>query len=86
MPQAQLNKHGREIWFERILWSWLPCHWKGWGLIVAVVLSANIAVWLALWIAWALGDEDPWWPFLLLIPFIARGLWLAERHSGPPVE
>jgi len=23
------NDQGREIWFERVMWSYVPAHWKG---------------------------------------------------------
>jgi hypothetical protein len=28
----------REIWFDKVLWSYIPCHWKGWAVSVAFVL------------------------------------------------
>jgi hypothetical protein len=41
---ARLNRKGREIWFERWMWSYIPCHWKGWaigalGVIAGVLLT-----------------------------------------------
>jgi len=27
----------REIWFEKWLWSYMPCHWKGVAALFAVI-------------------------------------------------
>lgn len=29
MRVTKLNDQGREIWFERIVWSYMPAHWNG---------------------------------------------------------
>jgi hypothetical protein len=29
----------QEIWFEKVLWSYMPCHWK--GLVFTVILAAS---------------------------------------------
>ena len=34
---TERNSQGREIWFERVLWSYMPSHWKGVVYLVAVV-------------------------------------------------
>ena len=42
-----LQKPEGEIWFERWMWSYMPCHWKGWCLLavmVFVVILANVAI------------------------------------------
>lgn len=26
----------REIWFEKILWGYMPCHWKGWAFVIGI--------------------------------------------------
>lgn len=75
------NKQGREIWFERWLWSWMPCHWKGWALIAGVVVTANACLWLLLWGTGAMNQSDASWPFLIIFPFVGLSWWLAERHS-----
>jgi hypothetical protein len=73
------NRHGQEIWFDRWLWSYMPCHWKGWALIAGVVTAGNAALWMLIWLLHA-KDDDPR-PFLVLIPTGLIGLVLAERHS-----
>jgi hypothetical protein len=77
------NKAGREIGFKRCLWSWIPCHWKGWALIAGIVAAANVCIWVLLGAAGAMNTPDGDWPFLALIPFIGLSWWLAERHSPP---
>ncbi len=42
-----LPKPENEIWFERWMWSYMPCHWKGWCLLavmIFVVIVANVAI------------------------------------------
>jgi hypothetical protein len=73
------NRQGREIWFDRWLWSYLPCHWKGWSLLLGVVAAANGVLWLLIWLLHA--QEDDWRPFLVLPAAIIAGLILSERHS-----
>lgn len=73
------NRQGREIWFDRWLWSYVPCHWKGWLLLLSTIAVANGAVWLLIWLLHA-QDGDPR-PFLVLPVAIIVGLVLAERHS-----
>jgi peptidoglycan/LPS O-acetylase OafA/YrhL len=80
MP-VRRNREGREIWFDRVLWSWVPCHWKGWALILGVVAAANASFWLLIWVSGEMNKANAGWPYLVLIPFIALGWWLAERHS-----
>lgn len=26
----------RDIWFERVLWGYMPCHWKGWAFLIGM--------------------------------------------------
>ena len=66
---------------KEVLWSWMPCHWKGWALIFGVVAAANACLWVLIWIAGTINEPDAAWPFLALFPFIGIGWWLAERHS-----
>lgn len=76
---TQRNRQGREVWFDRWLWSYMPCHWKGWALIASVVLPMVAAV-LILTLMLHPDDGDPR-PFLVLpIGFVVL-LVLAERHS-----
>ena len=79
--KVRLNSQGREIWFERVLWSWIPCHWKGWAAIAGVVVGGLASLALLTWIAAAMSHPDANWPFLVIVPFVGLGWWLAERHS-----
>ena len=78
---AKLNAAGREIWFERWLWSYMPIHWKGWGLMLVVILAANACVWLGLGVISWLGRPD-WepFPFLALLPWVIVMWIVTERH------
>jgi hypothetical protein len=42
-----MKDQGLEIWFERVFWSYMPCHWKGWGVLALVsgsVIFLNLIV------------------------------------------
>jgi len=78
---VKLNREGREIWFQPILWGWAPSHWKGWAFLAGLIFAANACVWLLIEIAKFMGQSDAVWPFLILFPFIAYAWWLAARHS-----
>jgi len=72
----------REIWFEKILWSYMPCHWKGWAAMAAVMAPTLAAIFLARHMAFALGYENDGW---LVLPIFLSGwlsmLFIAKRHS-----
>ena len=36
----------REIWFEKWLWSYMPCHWKGVAALFAVIALTLAAMFL----------------------------------------
>ena len=72
----------RDIWFERILWSYMPCHWKGWFALVvfSCVTLSLIFITEAILEAIALSKytdfADIW--------FIAGFIWMmrfSKRHS-----
>jgi hypothetical protein len=75
-------KPAAETWFERRLWSYVPCHWKG----VAVLFAIAGACLLTLGILWLLASvlKAPWVnygsPAALLVLW-ALGLRIARRHS-----
>lgn len=74
------NRQGREIWFERWVWSYVPCHWKGWLLLAGVVAAANAVLWLLIWLLHAQDNDAR--PYLVL-PVAILAMWvLAERHSA----
>lgn len=64
---------------ERWVWSYVPCHWKGWLLLLGVVAVANAALWLLRWLLHSQDDDAR--PFVVLPVAIIVGLVLAERHS-----
>ena len=83
---VRLNREGREIWFERLLWSWVPCHWKGWAMIGGFVAAMLACTSVLEWISSAMGKPDAVWPSLVIVPLLALSWWLAERHSPSNVR
>jgi hypothetical protein len=57
----------------------MPCHWKGWLLLIGGIVVVNAAVWLLVWLLHA-REGDPR-PFLVLPFGIIVVLVLAERHA-----
>jgi hypothetical protein len=72
----------REIWFEKILWSYMPCHWKGWAAMAVVAAPTLAAIFVAQHVAYALGYKDDDW---LVLPIFLLGwlamMFIAKRHS-----
>ena len=73
----------REIWFEKVLWSYMPCHWKGWAVLSALIISAVGGMFLGQWMLDALGYQGADW---LLFPIFFFPTWIAalviaNRHS-----
>ena len=71
---TELNDQGREVWFERVMWSYMPAHWKG-----VIYPAAIIALVVPLCIL-----ADRYDPYLAFIPFLsgwALVMWLCKRHS-----
>lgn len=73
-----------EIWFEHWHWSYMPCHWKGWGILLGAVLLIGVLNVLIVPAVLPLGDgkRD-------LVFFISMGLILglleviSRKHSLP---
>jgi hypothetical protein len=76
---TRLNKQGREIWFDRWFWGYMPCHWKGWAVIAAIAFGAIAARWLLVSFLHA-GSDNPR-PFIVMLPIIVLPWIVAERHS-----
>ena len=74
----------REIWFEKVLWSYMPCHWKGVAFIFAIAALALCVIFALNWLLDAFGRSDPE-PFssLAIFPIIVGSRVIAERHSAP---
>lgn len=71
---TELNDQGREIWFQRVMWSYMPAHWKG-----VLYPSAIIAVVVPLGML-----ADRYNPELAFVPLLtgwAFVMWLCSRHS-----
>ena len=72
----------REIWFEKWLWSYMPCHWKGWAVMAAVIAPTLLVFFLSQYAANTLGYAIADW---LALPIILAGwlamLMIAKRHS-----
>jgi hypothetical protein len=73
---TQRNEHGREIWFDRFAWSFIPSHWKG-VAYPAAVISVVVPLFM-------LADRyDPALSIVPLLSGVGFVLWLCERHSPP---
>lgn len=71
---AERNDAGREIWFARIAWSYMPAHWKGLGVSVG-------CIWTSLLLGFSIDREMSG---LFVIPLFggwALLMWICERHS-----
>lgn len=74
-----------EIWFEKWLWSYVPCHPKGFALIFALVVTFLASLGILKVLAALL--NAPWIAYLSAAPFVVLlifGLKVAERHSRKP--
>jgi hypothetical protein len=79
---ARTNQQGREIWFDRWLWSYMPCHWKGWASVVAVVAAGLVGAFSIDAMTNARNQPSPW-SALFMFSAVVFGWWIAERHSPP---
>ena len=73
----------REVWFQKIAWSYVPCHWKGFAAIAAVIFPTLAAIILGQLILAGLGygDADGLVIAVFLIPALVIMLGIAKRHS-----
>ena len=73
----------REIWFEKILWSYIPCHRKGWAVLFAFALFTFCGIGFGEWAIDALGRPDAdWLPWLIFfVPSWLAVMAIAKRHS-----
>lgn len=75
---------GREIWFERVGLSVLPCHWKGWLLFLAYCLFGAASGFAVLDILDAIGHPELVELSVAPFAFAFVPFWLLiERHSPP---
>ena len=73
----------REVWFEKVAWSYMPCHWKGFGVLAAVTLPTVAAIMVGQAVLGGLGYRTlDWLPFpIFLTPTLLFLLGIAKRHS-----
>lgn len=79
---AKRNARGREIWFQRWMGSYMPCHPVGIAVIVGLAAFVAIEIDVGQFILEAMGVQGgDSWSYLLILPTVIFGLVLAERHS-----
>ena len=73
----------REIWFEKILWSYMPCHWKGVVAMAVVIFPTVVLILIAEFLFRRLGYDSlaDLSFFIFLIPAWISLLVIAKRHS-----
>jgi uncharacterized membrane protein YcfT len=73
----------REVWFIRMGWSYVPCHWKGIAVMAVVILPAVAAIDLGQAALDDLGyPKADWLPFpVFFVPASLFLLRVAKRHS-----
>jgi prolipoprotein diacylglyceryltransferase len=73
----------REIWFEKTAWSYMPCHWKGVAVMMAIIFATVSAIVLAQKAMDGLGYANAdWLPFIaFFFPGWLLLLRVARRHS-----
>ncbi|RZF58618.1 hypothetical protein EWE75_24430 [Sphingomonas populi] len=73
----------REIWFHKVLWSYMPCHLMGFVVMAAVIFPTIIAINLGQMALDALGYAGAdWLAFpIFFIPAFLFLLRVSKRHS-----
>ncbi len=73
----------REVWFEKVAWNYMPCHWKGFAVMAAIILPTVAAIILAQLLLNRLGYADAeWLPIVIFFPPAQLSLLvIAKRHS-----
>lgn len=69
----------REIWFEKWLWSYVPCHWKGVAALFAVAGSTAATAALSCYVAGAAVD---WFVIPVILAGLLTMLAICRRHSA----
>jgi hypothetical protein len=75
---------GRGIWFQRAGWSFTPCHWKGWALLLAICLFGAASGFAVLDLLEFVGHPEL--DNLAVAPFALAFVpvyLIIERHSPP---
>ena len=73
----------REVWFEKIGWSYMPCHWKGWAILLAFIIPAALVILFAqsMLDAAGYGNADPIAFAVIFLPVWLSLLHITKRHS-----
>jgi hypothetical protein len=80
---AEERMRGPDIWFDKFLGSYMPCHTKGWAFIAAMVVIAMSAVQALILLGDVFGRPDlEGWAYLMLLPVIGCSWIISERHSA----
>lgn len=72
-----------EIWFQKVAWGYMPCHWKGVAVMAAVIFPTVVAIILGQMALDHFGyGNAEWLPFaIFLIPALLFLFDIAKRHS-----
>jgi hypothetical protein len=68
----------REVWFEKWLWSYMPCHWKGVAAMIAVIAPTPGAIFIA---QYAFGENADWLQIPIFLAGLLTMLVICKRHS-----
>ena len=73
----------REVWFEKVGWSYMPCHWKGVAVMAVIIFPAIAAIMLGQMALESIGyGRADWLPFAaVFIPALFFLFRIAKRHS-----
>ena len=73
----------RNVWFQKVQWSYMPCHWKGWAILFATALPTVIAIIVTQKALVTLGhSEADWLPWVIFfVPALLSLMAIARRHS-----
>ncbi|WP_277970257.1 hypothetical protein [Sphingomonas echinoides] len=73
----------REVYFEKVAWSYMPCHWKGFAVMGAIILPTIGAIILAQTLLNNFGyGNAEWLPFVMfLTPALLRLLGVSKGDS-----
>ncbi|MBV5268745.1 MAG: hypothetical protein JZU55_00990 [Afipia sp.] len=72
----------KEIWFEKFMWAYMPCHWKGWAFLAGVAAIVVPVLIVIEKISSRPGWESVDFLFIVVLvcAFIFTGI-VARRHS-----
>lgn len=71
---SKRNDQGREIWFDRVAWSYMPTHWK--GIVYPIPM-----IWISLALCWAASTFSEVLTVAIFLVCWAAMMWFCERHS-----